>query len=65
MDEDPTTKNIWPNRKKKFSWEAECAGAVLRALDQLERKRGGVTTQASLLRAYGGRSQVYDMMLDM
>lgn len=57
VDEDPT-RNIWPNRKKKCSWEAECTGAVLRALDQLERKRGGVTTQASLLRAYGDRGQV-------
>ncbi|OXA56788.1 Death-associated protein kinase related [Folsomia candida] len=60
--EDPTledpARNIWPNRKKKCSWEAECTGAVLRALDQLERKRGGVTKQASLLRAYGDRSQV-------
>ncbi|ODM97658.1 Death-associated protein kinase related [Orchesella cincta] len=57
VEEDPS-RNIWPNRKKKCSWEAECTGSVLRALDLLERTRGGVTTQANLLRTYGRRSQV-------
>lgn len=57
--EQDESKYIWPNRKKKCSWEAECAGAVLRALDQLEKKRGGVTAQADLLRAYGRRGQVW------
>jgi serine/threonine protein kinase len=58
IDEDPSIRNIWPNRKMKCSWEAECAGAVLRALDQLEKRQCGETPQAKLLRAYAGRSQV-------
>lgn len=61
VEEDPS-RNIWPNRKKKCSWEAECTGSVLRALDQLERTRGGVTPQANLLRAYGRRSQVIKLL---
>lgn len=61
VEEDPS-RNIWPNRKKKCSWEAECTGSVLRALDQLERTRGGVTRGGVLLRAYGRRSQVIKLL---
>jgi hypothetical protein len=59
VEEDPSKAPvIWPNRRLKCSWEAECGGAVLRALDQLEKRSTPLTQNASRLRTYAGRSQV-------
>jgi len=58
IEEEHLGRHIWPNRKKMKSWEAECAGSVLRALDELEKMKDSATPQAKLLRAYGRRGQV-------